>query len=73
MKEEKIKKLENEEISRLVNGVNVNNTKQSTLAKFKTLPKFEMKKRYIGVVRRRRKISEENARELRKILVKKGY
>ncbi|EFS98679.1 hypothetical protein HMPREF1977_0032 [Capnocytophaga ochracea F0287] len=43
-----------------------------TLAKFKTLPKFEMKKRRIGEVRRRRKISEENERELRRILVKKG-
>ena len=45
----------------------------STLAKFKTLPKFEIKKRCIGVVRRRRKISEENGRELRRFLVKKGY
>jgi len=32
-----------------------------------------MKKRCIGVVRRRRKISEGNGRELRRILVKKGY
>ena len=37
-----------------------------------TLAKFEMKKRCVGVVRRRRKISEENGRELRRILVKKG-
>ena len=39
----------------------------------KTLPKFEIKKRCIGVVMRRRKISEGNGRELRRILVKKGY
>ena len=32
-----------------------------------------MKKRCIGVVRRRRKISEENERELRRIFMKKGY
>ena len=53
------------------NADNANNS-NLTLAKFKTLPKFEMKKRCIGVVRRRRKISEENARELREDLVKKG-
>jgi len=32
-----------------------------------------MKKRRIGEVRRRRKISEENERELREILNQKGY
>ena len=53
------------------NADNANNS-NLTLAKFKTLPKFEMKKRRIGEVRRRRKISEENERELRRILVKKG-
>ena len=53
------------------NADNGNNS-NLTLAKFKTLPKFEMKKRCIGVVRRRRKISEENERELRRILMKKG-
>jgi len=31
-----------------------------------------MKKRCVGAVRRRRKISEENGRELRRILVKKA-
>ncbi|SQA78688.1 Uncharacterised protein [Capnocytophaga ochracea] len=54
------------------NADNGNNS-NLTLAKFKTLPKFEMKKRCIGVVRRRRKISEENGRVLRGILIKKGY
>jgi len=37
-----------------------------------TLAKFEMKKRCVGVVRRRRKISEENGRELGGILKEKG-
>ena len=44
----------------------------STLEKFKTLPKFEMKKRCVGTVRSIRKETEENGRELRRILVKKG-
>ena len=62
---------------KIFNTKNADNTKNtdnsnSTLAKFKTLPKFEMKKRRIGVVKRRRKISEENGRVLRGILVKKG-
>ena len=35
MKEEKIKKLENEEINRLVNGVNVNNTTNQLWQSFK--------------------------------------
>jgi len=38
-----------------------------------TLAKFEMKKRCVGAVRRRRKISEENGRELRGILQEKEY
>ena len=42
----------------------------STLAKFKTLPKFEMKKRRVETVRNIRKISEKNGREEREILVK---
>jgi len=36
-----------------------------------TLPKFEMKKRCIGTVRSIRKETEENGREVRRILVKK--
>ena len=44
----------------------------STLAKFKTLPKFETKKRCIETVRRIRKISKEFGRELRGVSVKKG-
>jgi len=53
------------------NADNGNNS-NLTLAKFKTLAKCVLQKRCIGVVRRRRKISEENERELRRILVKKG-
>jgi len=45
---------------------------EGILSVYSTLPKFEMKKRCVGTVRRRRKISEENGRELRRILVKKG-
>ena len=44
-----------------------------TLAKFKTLPKFEMKKRCVGVVRTIRKITEKNGRGSREILVRKCY
>ena len=43
-----------------------------TLAKFKTLPKFEMKKRCVGTVKRIRKETEDFRRGLRGILVKKG-
>ena len=59
---------------KIFNTKNADNGNNSnlTLAKFKTLPKFEMKKRCIGVVRRIRKISEENGRELREVLMKKG-
>jgi len=53
------------------NEVNANNTKQPTLPKFQTLPKFEMKKRCVEVIRRIRKISEKNGRKLRENLVKK--
>jgi len=44
----------------------------STLAKFKTLPKFEMKKRCVGTVRRIRKISEKFGRGEEEFLMKKG-
>ena len=44
----------------------------STLAKFKTLPKFEMKKRCVGTVRRIRKETEKFGRREGEILVKKG-
>ena len=36
MKDEKIKKLENEEINRLVNGVNVNNTTNQLCQSFES-------------------------------------
>ena len=44
-----------------------------TLAKFKTLPKFEMKKRCVEAVMGIRKISEVFGRRLRGFLMKKGY
>ena len=44
----------------------------STLPKFETWAKFEMKKRRIETVRNIRKISEKFGRELREDLVKKG-
>ena len=44
----------------------------STLAKFKTLPKFEMKKRCVGTVRRIRKETEKFGRRKGGVLVKKG-
>jgi len=44
----------------------------STLPKFETLAKFEMKKQCVGTVRNVRKDTEKFGRELRKILVKKG-
>jgi len=44
----------------------------STLPKFETWAKFEMKKRYAGTARGFQKISEKNGSELREILVKKG-
>ena len=43
-----------------------------TLAKFKTLPKFEMKKRCVGRGWRIRKETEDFRRGLRGFLVKKG-
>ena len=45
----------------------------STLAKFKTLPKFEMKKRCVGTVRRIRKETKIFRRRLGGLLMKKGY
>ena len=68
---EKMWKWENEEEATriaLAEGLLV----YSTLAKFKTLPKFEMKKRRVETVRSFQKISEKNGRELRGVLVKKG-
>ena len=44
----------------------------STLPKFQTLAKFEMKKRCVEVIRRIRKETEKNGKELREVLVKKG-
>ena len=44
----------------------------STLAKFKTLPKFEMKKRCVGTVRSVRKETEKSGREEGGFLMKKG-
>ena len=44
----------------------------STLAKFKTLPKFEMKKQCVRAVRSARKETEKFGRRLRGILMKKG-
>ena len=44
----------------------------STLPKFETWAKFEMKKRYAGTARGFQKISEKNGRGVRGILVKKG-
>ena len=45
----------------------------STLPKFETWAKFDMKKRYAGTDRGFQKISEKNGSELRENLVKKGY
>ena len=45
----------------------------STLAKFKTLPKFEMKKRRVETIRGVRKETEKFGRRLGEILVKKRY
>ena len=45
----------------------------STLPKFKTLPKFEMKKRCVGTVRRIRKETKIFRRRLGGLLMKKGY
>jgi len=43
------------------------------LAKFKTLPKFEMKKRRVETIRGVRKETEKFGREARGVLMKKGY
>ena len=63
----------------LANGVRATRKAQaevlsvySTLAKFKTLPKFEMKKRCVGTVRRIRKETEKFGRRKGGVLVKKG-
>jgi len=55
-KSEEISKLENEKI----------------LLVYLTLPKFEMKKRYVGTIRRIRKETEKFRRRLKGILMKKG-
>ena len=44
----------------------------STLAKFKTWAKFEMKKRQVGVIRKIRKETEKNGRGEVGFLMKKG-
>ena len=44
----------------------------STLPKFETWAKFEMKKRRVETIRCVRKETEKNGRELRGILMKKG-
>ena len=44
----------------------------STLPKFETWAKFEMKKRYAGTAGGFQKISEKNGSELRENLMKKG-
>ena len=71
-----MRKWENEEIGKLGASYKLELAEgllvYSTLAKFKTLPKFEMKKRCVGTVRRIRKISEKNGREEGGFLMKKG-
>ena len=64
----------------LANGVRATRKAQaevlsvySTLAKFRTLPKFEMKKRCVGTIRSFRKETEIFKRRLRGLLMKKGY
>ena len=42
------------------------------MAKFETLPKFEMKKRYVGTVRSIRKETKKFGRGEGEFLVKKG-
>ena len=44
----------------------------STLPKFETWAKFEMKKRCVGTVRNVRKETEKFGRRLREVLMKKG-
>ena len=56
----------------LENGVNANNTKQSTLPKFQTLAKCVPQKRCVGAVRRIRKKTERFGRGEGGFLVKKG-
>ena len=72
-------KSQNEKMRELVNGVRATRKApaegllvNSTLAKFKTLPKFEMKKRRVETIRCVRKETEKFGRELRENLVKKG-
>jgi len=72
-----MRKWENEEIGKLGASYKLELAEgllvYSTLAKFKTLPKFEMKKRCVRRGWRIRKETEDFRRRLREILVKKGY
>ncbi|ALC97190.1 hypothetical protein AM608_05790 [Capnocytophaga sp. oral taxon 323] len=71
-----MRKWENEEIGKLGASYKLELAEgllvYSTLAKFKTLPKFEMKKRCVRRGWRIRKITERFKRRLREVLVKKG-
>ena len=61
MKDEKIKKLENEEINRLVNGVNVNNTTNQLCQSFKFWQSVYRKSDVLRLLRefgRKRRVSE---------------
>ena len=72
-----MRKWENEEIGKLGASYKLELAEgllvYSTLAKFKTLPKFEMKKRCVDTVRSVRKETEKFGRELRGFLMKKGF
>ena len=65
-----MRKLENERMRELANEEIL--LVYSTLAKFWTLPKFEMKKWWVGTVRRIRKETEKFGRGEGVFLVKKG-
>ena len=69
-------KLENLEMRKWDGGDKLALTEEllvySTLAKFKTLPKFEMKKRRVETVRSIRKETEKNGRGEEEFLMKKG-
>jgi len=56
----------------LENGVNANNTKQSTLPKFETLAKCVPQKRCAGTVKRIRKKTEKFGRGEIEFLMEKG-
>ena len=72
-----MRKLANEEINRLVNGVNVNNTTNQLCQRCEphellTLAKCVPQKRCVSTVRNVRKETEKFGRGLREVLVKKG-